>query len=262
VLTDLGAKNVKVQAKADKTPRQFWYIAGGSFICASFLIILTVTGKTEDTLTLNSWVPGDTRQQFTCFDKGIIHKASGLVLVTNDSLSITTIVLADLTVLVLASLNKQWTIPPGSDNLSSGFNNTFSALSSLKANFAYVTTKAKTVTKRSTQLALTQLALTGQTSVLGNFVCDLTAAGLITYVVTIITLNNLAFNTDNYVKISFFNRYLKCLDPVKLKTSITYSDPFKTSYSNRFILVNLEDISQITNIIIKKSKKGWFFKDN
>ncbi|KAF1994461.1 hypothetical protein P154DRAFT_567309 [Amniculicola lignicola CBS 123094] len=262
VLTDLGAKNVGVRAKADKTPGQSWYIAGRSFICASSLTALTATGKTGDALTLDSWVPGDTRQQFTCFDRGIIHEASGLVLATKGSLSIATVVLADPTVPVLAGSNEQWTIPPGSDDSSSGSDDAFSASPSLKANFAHATTRAKAVAKRSTQLAPTQLASTGQTSVLGNFVCGLTAAGLTTYVVTITTSNNLASGTNDHVKISLSNRYLKCLDPVKLETSTTHSDPFETGHSDRFVLANLEDVGQITDVTIEKTKKGWFFKDD
>jgi len=92
--------------------------------------------------------------------------------------------------------------------------------------------------------------------------CGLTAAGLATYVVTITTSNNLSAGTDDVVKMSLSNRYLKCLDPVELKTSTAYTDPFERGNSDRFVLTNLEDIGQITDVTIEKTKSGWFFKDD
>ncbi|RYP60556.1 hypothetical protein DL769_008066 [Monosporascus sp. CRB-8-3] len=257
MLTDLGAQKVGVRAKADKTPGQSWYIAGGSFISASSLTALTATGKTGDALTLDSWVPGDTRQQFTCFDMGIIHEESGLVLATQGSLSTATVVLADPIRPVLAGTNEQWTIRPGSGDSSSGSDDAPAASPSRKVDFAHATTRAKAVAKRSTELASA-----GQTSVLGNFVCGLTATGLTTYVVTITTSNNWTAGTNDVVKISLSNRYLKCLDLVELKTSTTHTDPFEAGNSDRFVLANLEDVGQITDVTIEKSKSGWFFRDD
>lgn len=280
VLVGVGQKAVAIRAKADGQPAQSWYISGSSLICASSALALTTTGYgAGDALQLRSWSPDDPKQQFTYSNRKITHVATGMILVSKGDLTNGTVSLADPETI---GPNSEWSITLGSVSTTASSrtssttrSTTSSTTSSITSstissnvqtpalNETKTTRKAQTLTRTSRQVA-EPLNLNG-VSVLGDFTCGLTSAGLTSYIVTITTSNLVLAGTDDIIKISLENRFTKTSLPLlELNNSLTHpKDSFEKGSKDVFVLSNLQDIGQVTDVTIEMSRPHWYsFKDS
>ena len=87
--------------------------------------------------------------------------------------------------------------------------------------------------------------------------------GLTTYVVKITTADQWLAGTNDDVKIILASRYEKLtLIPKELTNSETHpDDPFEQGHQDEFILEDMQDIGQITDVTVKFSYKSWLFAD-
>ena len=251
VLTGLDSGSVGVRAKADGSPAQSWYTFGSSFICTSSALALTVTGGIGTTLQLQPWSPGDSRQQFTYFNRDIVHTATGLILAAQGDIATGTVVLADPST---DDLNSQWSMFAGDSDGA-----TDQSAASHLAKKSYTRRLRRNVQQKPTLQTSSSIGAENS-SPLGDFTCGLTIAGDTTYIVSITTANTILAGTDDIVKISLENQTMgRCLKPVELKNSLTHPDnPFEKGSKDVFVLPGLEDIGQVTHVTFDISRPHWY----